>query len=91
MSPMLKVNGIPAPLDMLRRFETLESDAAALIKRLGIKSSGRFPHRNKGYRLEDWRHYYLKSPDLVDLVAERFAEDIELFGYRAASVSGVVI
>jgi Sulfotransferase family len=91
MSPMLKLNGIPARLDMLLRFETLESDFAALIKRLGIKTSGPFPHRNKGYRLENWRHYYLISPELVDLVAECFAEDVELFGYHAASVSGLAI
>jgi hypothetical protein len=91
MAPMLKVNGIPARLDMLLRFETLEADFAALIKQLGIETSRVLPHRNKGYSSENWQHYYLRSPDLVDLVAERFAEDIELFGYHTASVSGVVV
>lgn len=91
MAPMLKVNGIPARLDMLLHFETLEADFAALIKQLGIETSRVLPHRNKGYSSENWQHYYLRSPDLVDLVSERFAEDIELFGYHAASVSSVVV
>jgi hypothetical protein len=78
MASMLKVNGVPERLDMLLRFETLETGAF-------------LPHRNKGYCPENWRHYYFRSPDLVDLVAERFAEDIQMFGYDVASVCRVVI
>jgi hypothetical protein len=85
MARMLNVNGIPGQMDLLLRFETLEIDFAALTKRLGIETGATLPHKNKGYSAENWRHYYLKSPDLVDLVAERFAEDIEMFGYDAAS------
>jgi hypothetical protein len=85
MARMLNVNGIPGQMDLLLRFETLESDFAALTNRLGIETGTTLPHKNKGYSAENWQHYYLKSPDLVDLVAERFAEDIEMFGYDAAS------
>jgi hypothetical protein len=84
MASMLKVNGIPGRLGMLLRFETLETDFAALAVRLGIESGLNLPHRNKGYSPENWQHYYLISPDLVDLVAERFAEDIQMFGYDPA-------
>ena len=85
MARMLNVNGIPGQMDMLLRFETLKSDFAALTKRLGIETEATLPHKNKGYSPENWRHYYLTSPDLVDLVAERFAEDIQMFGYDATS------
>jgi hypothetical protein len=82
---MLNVNGIRGQMDLLLRFETLESDFAALTKRLGIETGATLPHRNKGYTPENWRHYYLTSPDLIDLVAERFAEDVQMFCYDATS------
>ena len=85
MARMLNVNGIPGQMDMLLRFETLKSDFTALTKRLGIETGATLPHKNEGYSPENWRHYYLTSPDLVDLVAERFAEDIQMFGYDATS------
>lgn len=91
MASMLRVNGIPERLDMLLRFETLETDFAALAARLGIETGAFLPHRNKGYCPENWRHYYFRSPDLVDLVAERFVEDTQMFGYDVASVRRVVI
>ena len=83
MARMLNVNGSPGQMDMLLRFETLGTDFAALTKRLGIETGATLPHRNKGYTPENWQHYYLTSPDLIDLVAERFAEDIQMFGYDA--------
>jgi hypothetical protein len=86
MVGMLNVNGILGQLDMLLRFETLETDFATLTARLGIETAAILPHRNKGYSPENWHHYYWRFPDLVDLVAERFAEDIHMFGYDAASV-----
>jgi Sulfotransferase family len=86
MASMLKVNGTPGQLGMVLRFETLETDFAALTVSLGIESGPNLPHRNKGYSFRNWQHYYSKSPDLVDLVAEHFAEDIQMFGYNTASV-----
>ena len=83
MARMLNVNGSPGQMDMLLRFETLGTDFAALTERLGIETGATLPHKNKGYNAENWTQYYLKSPDLVDLVAERFAEDIQMFGYDA--------
>jgi len=47
MAPMLEVNGVPGQLDMLLRFETLETDFAALTARLGITSEAALPHRNR--------------------------------------------
>jgi hypothetical protein len=86
MARMLDVDGIPGDMDMLLRFETLQSDFTALTKTLGIETGAALPHKNKGYSPENWRYYYLTSPDLVDLVAEHFAEDIQMFGYDATSV-----
>src|SRR5262249_50264993 len=86
MAPMIEVNGVPGQLDMVLRFETLEADFAALTTRLGIEIGTSLPHRNKGYSLVNWQHYYESSPDLVDLVAECFAKDIQMFGYDAVSV-----
>jgi sulfotransferase famil protein len=85
MARMVNVNGIFGQMDMLLRFETLESDFAALTKRLGIEIGTALPHKNKGYSSQHWQQYYLKSPDLVDFIAERFAEDIQMFGYDATS------
>jgi len=85
MAQMLKVNGSLGRLDMLLRFETLATDFTALTARLGIPGAT-LPHRNKGYSPENWEHYYLMSPDLIDLVAERFSEDIQTFGYDATAV-----
>jgi Sulfotransferase family len=86
MASMLNMNGIPARLDMLLRFETLATDFSALTARLGIETGATLPHKNKGYSPQNWQYYYSISPDLVDFVAERFAEDIERFGYDVASM-----
>jgi hypothetical protein len=83
MAAMLKVNEMLCPLDMVLRFETLETDFAALAATLGIETRPTLPHRNKGFSPEYSLNYYIRSPDLVDLVAERFAEDIQLFGYHS--------
>ena len=91
MAQMLKLNGIAGRLDMLLRFETLEADFAALTERLSIETGTALPRRNKGYSPKDWQHYYLTSPDLMDLVAHRFAEDIKTFGYDAATMRCVGI
>jgi Sulfotransferase family len=85
MVQMLNVNGVPGKLDMLLRFESLKSDFTALARRLGIEPVPTLPYKNQGYSPENWRYYYLTSPDLIDLVAERFAEDIQMFGYDGNS------
>jgi hypothetical protein len=86
IAQMLKVNGSLGRLDMLLRFETLATDFTALTTRLGIETRTTLPHRNKGYGPKNWKDYYPTWPDLVDLVAERFSEDIQIFGYDETSV-----
>ena len=68
------------------RHETLTTDFTALTAKLGIETGVTLPHRNQGYSAENWEQYYSMSPDLVDLVAERFSEDIQIFGYDVTSV-----
>jgi hypothetical protein len=46
---MLNVNGIPGQMDMLLRFETLQSDFAALDKGLGIETEATLPHKDLEY------------------------------------------
>ena len=86
MASNLKLNGVPGKLDMVLRFETLETDFAALVTKLGIEAGPILPHKNKGRTLEDWQNYYFRSPELIDFVGKLFAEDIQLFGYNVASL-----
>jgi hypothetical protein len=86
MAAMLKVNEVLCPLDMVLRFETLQSDFTALAVALDLEAGAALPHRNKGVSPEYWLNYYIRSPDLVDLVAEHFAEDIQTFGYHLPRV-----
>lgn len=65
-------------IDFLLRFETLQSDFARLCEQLGI-SVQTLPVRNKSSR-GPYRDYY--DADSRRLVASRFAEEIEVLGYR---------
>lgn len=65
-------------IDFLIRFEELESDFSELCKKLGIPAK-RIPHRNASKRAH-YSEYY--DNELIDAVAERFSEEIELGQYR---------
>jgi len=60
------------------RFETLSDDVATVLKRLGLPAT-ELPHRTRS-RHRPYAEYY--TPALRDMVGERFARDIERFGYR---------
>lgn len=59
------------------RFENFAADANEALRRIGIESE--VPRLNTSVR-SDYRDYY--SPRTRDLVARRFARDIETFGYE---------
>jgi hypothetical protein len=65
-------------MDHVLRFENLEQDFSLLCDKLEIV---RPPLRHlSSSEHEQYRQYY--TPDLRDIVAQRFAEDIERFGYE---------
>lgn len=67
-------------LDMTLRFESLQEDAERLLDRLGLPRQ-QLPHRNRGLTPRPWSSYYAGHPELLDAVAERFADDVAAFGY----------
>lgn len=62
-------------VDFVGRFERLQSDWQALMGRLGLPP---LPHRNRSAHAGAEATY---TPALARVAAERYARDIELFGY----------
>lgn len=65
------------PLDVIARFETLAEDLSQVFRRLGFEDPS-LPHLLKSGD-SDYRSAY--SDDGVRLVAERYPDEIERFGY----------
>lgn len=63
--------------DMVGRVEDMQGSYDAICARIGIPS--RALDRVNGTTRGDYRHYYDQS--LIDGVAARYAQDLELFGY----------
>ena len=63
----------------LIRFENLQEDFSQLVKKIGISENISLNHRNKSSRLQ-YQNYYDK--ELIDMVADKHAEEIELGGYQ---------
>jgi hypothetical protein len=64
-------------VDMVIRFESLGVDFAALCQQLGLPPMDLAVH-NRSTR-GHYREYY--DDGLVDLVASKYADEIQLFGY----------
>lgn len=64
-------------VDYVGRFENFEQDATAVLARIGIEAE--VPRLNRSSR-GDYHDYY--TPRTRDLVAKRFARDIQAFGYE---------
>ena len=61
------------------RYERLNDDFAEACRRIGIRAP-ELPHRRQATdRRQDYRSYY--TDDAAELVAARFAPDIDRFGY----------
>ena len=63
--------------DMVGRVEDMQGSYDAICARIGIPS--RPLERINGTKRDDYRRYY--DPELVDAVAARYAQDLDLFGY----------
>lgn len=72
-------------VDFVGRFEHLARDIEAIAGRAGIQPA-RLPWLNATER-RHYSSYY--SPSLAALVAERYAADIDAFGYRFESAARV--
>ncbi len=64
--------------DFIGRFENLEADVAKLSHHIGIENSA-MPHVNQSNH-HGYRRYYSDKTRAV--VEQRFAEDLETFGYQ---------
>jgi hypothetical protein len=65
-------------VDFIGKFENLDSDREKVSKRLGIDKA--LPHENSRARKKHYTEYY--NDRTRKLIAERFAIDIEYFGYE---------
>jgi hypothetical protein len=66
-------------VDYLGRFERLDEDFSAICRRIGIRPPD-LAHKRQATDRKDYRSYY--TDETAALVAERFATDVERFGYR---------
>jgi hypothetical protein len=80
ITELISVDGIPR-LDVTLRYESLDEDVGRMFARIGLDGAP-FPHRNRGLNPEPWLAIYAREPDLIDIVAERYRSDIELYGYE---------
>lgn len=65
-------------VDFIGKFENLVEDTAVVFKHLGIDGVS-LPHKNSSEH-RDYRTYY--DDKMRDIVYERYARDIEYFGYE---------
>ncbi|MBT8397453.1 MAG: sulfotransferase family protein [Gemmatimonadetes bacterium] len=67
-------------VDFMGRYENLQADFETVCDRIGIRPPT-LPHKRKAKdRKKDYRGYY--SDGTAELVAQHFARDIEMLGYR---------
>ena len=78
-------------MDLVLRFENLDLDWKILCEKIGLAhqpllkkniSPNKPPSRHYSY-------YYQKYPQLIGIIADRFKEDIEFFGYSYQSQNGL--
>lgn len=65
-------------VDFVGRFERLAADAETVFTQLGIAEEA-MPHTNRSEHVHYSRYY---TDETREIVARRFARDIEFFGYR---------
>lgn len=64
-------------VDFIGRYESLSSDFMKICEIIGINEE--LPHLNSSKKRESYLEYY--NPKNLNLVAEKFRDEIELFGY----------
>jgi hypothetical protein len=74
------------PLDRIIRFENLADEMAGLLAELGFRNRT-LPHLNRGKGNPDYRAAY--TDEAAELVARRYRDEIEMFGYRFEALAEV--
>jgi Sulfotransferase family len=71
------------PLDMIVKFENLAQEMSQVLKRLGF-SNTTLPHLLDSTKSNGEGKNYRDAYDLrsIEIIAERYREEIDLFGYR---------
>lgn len=70
-------------VDFVGRYENLENDFKALARELGLPAGTSLPRRNQTSTRRKGRHYTeFYTKEARDIVAEIYADDIEMFGYK---------
>jgi hypothetical protein len=68
-------------VDFVGRFEHLCRDMQTVCEQIGVPWRPQdFPHEKKPEDRKQYREYY--TPELRDCIAEKYADDIETFGYK---------
>ena len=81
VAAMLTIAGEFHRPDQILRFESLAADLATMAIALGLPPLAPLPHVNASAAAETLREQTLADPWVRGLVAERFSEDYERFGY----------
>ena len=72
-------------VDRIGRLETFKEDCMQIFASLGLRS-GQLPGHAKRSKRQSLRHYYADR-ESIDMVADIFAEDIDLLGYKFDNLS----
>ncbi len=70
-------------VDFIGRFESLETDLARILARIGLDAPVDLPHDKSGYRVDDEAVTF--RPELDDWVRQEFRHEIALMGYDRPS------
>lgn len=81
VAAILTIAGKVRRPDHILRFESLGADLAMLARALRLPPLAALPHVNASAAGENLRDETLADPWVRGLVAERFADDYDLFGY----------
>lgn len=67
-------------IDHLARFENFREATSSFLRGVGLDVVTQVPHLNKSERWNAYTEYY--NDETIQIVEERFKEDIRLFGYQ---------